>query len=69
MLLFIIILQMLSIVLSIAGILIEFIYEAHWGFVFITASSIIFAGVTKFFELYLYRENRRLNNEKQNSYE
>jgi len=56
----IIILQIISIILCTTGIIIEYFYESHWGFLLITAASLVFAAVTKLFELQLYDENRQL---------
>jgi hypothetical protein len=62
MLITIIILQIICILLVSTGIMFEYMYEAHLGFVLITVGSLVFAIVTKL-ENYLIKHRKENNHE------
>jgi len=63
------ILQLICLVLSLFGIVVEFEYEANVGFVLLTIASIIFAVSTKLYKLALLKENKSLKKGQQNECE
>ena len=54
--------QFVCILLCTSGIIIEFVYEADWGFVAITSGSLIFA-ITAKIEAYLLTKRKDKNHE------
>ncbi|GAG93876.1 unnamed protein product [marine sediment metagenome] len=57
------ILQIFCILVTSAGIYIEYLYEAHMGFLLISVGSFTFAVTTKFMKIRLKRYIKKLLNE------